>query len=402
MALMKPAVELLLDLMGGKGLAPAGSLNWEELHAAARSHGLAPWLYSQLKTEDKAAVPPGVMQALRMDYMATASRNMIVYRDLKVLLNTFAEAGVAVILLKGVYLADAIYGSLALRPMGDIDLLVRQGDLKTAGALMTQLGYQPLNPYDAENEDWKQHLPSFSKPGALPVEIHWTIMDPEVFELPPAELAGLWQRAREVKVNGLPALTLSAEDMFLHLCLHISSHHQFVVGLNHLLDLQLVMRREPDLDWKALAQRARIWGGANGLYLTLRVLREVLGVDVPTQALALLNPGRDVDDLLEWAVNKLIGGAREGPSSRVVKLAGEENLGSRARIIWSRLFPAREELAYHYHADPSSWKINLFYFVRIKDMLARYGMTGWRILRGDPEVAGPALREKQLREFLQH
>ena len=54
--------------------------------------------------------------------------------------------------------------------------------------------------------------------------------------------------------------------------------------------------------------------------------------------------------------------------------------------IVSVAFPSRGLMAAMYPAPARSLRIYLYYPVRIKDLIARYGRMFWRLVRRDPEV----------------
>src|SRR3989304_7122244 len=109
------------------------SLNWEEVLESAFWHGIAPLLYNNLKDiQESHLIPREVMAQLRTAYHGNLARNMYLYAELKRILETFSNKGVKVIVLKGAALAKTVYGDIGLRPMSDIDLLVKREDLPHA------------------------------------------------------------------------------------------------------------------------------------------------------------------------------------------------------------------------------------------------------------------------------
>ncbi len=94
-----------------------------------RRHLLAPLAY-------KAGVA-----AFRNDYIVSslqAERRALVLAEA---LDALGNAGIPVILLKGIAYAGTIYPDPAERPMSDIDLLVRSSDMSTAEQALARLGY---------------------------------------------------------------------------------------------------------------------------------------------------------------------------------------------------------------------------------------------------------------------
>ena len=54
--------------------------------------------------------------------------------------------GLAVMPIKGFHLGKSLYADVALRPLGDVDLLVREGDYGRAQLLLERRGFQRLDP----------------------------------------------------------------------------------------------------------------------------------------------------------------------------------------------------------------------------------------------------------------
>src|SRR4051812_26165067 len=106
---------------------------------ATRS-GVAPLLYKSMEamTCDR-PLSGEALQALQDVYLHNALRNVTIWEELSAVLWTFQDAGVPVILLKGAHLAELVYGSPALRPMVDLDLLVRETDLVRAERCLGEL-----------------------------------------------------------------------------------------------------------------------------------------------------------------------------------------------------------------------------------------------------------------------
>ena len=75
---------------------------------------------------------------------------------------------------------------------------------------------------------------------------------------------------------------LSPEDLLLHLCLHASFTHRFRVGLRACWDiLETVNHYGQAIDWDLVVRRAQAWGIGRYVYLTLRLVRDLLGAGDP-------------------------------------------------------------------------------------------------------------------------
>jgi hypothetical protein len=193
--------ELLLRCLGNDPDAAPGVLHglppdgWRGLVREAVRHEVEALLFQRLQEAvPKPAVPPDVEQELRVMYACSALRSRALQAQLCTVLCALRERGIPVIVLKGAYLAEAVYDDGALRPMSDLDLLVPVEALSATEQLLVELGYGPVPRPDVEaTRAWCHHLVPFRKQGAASVEIHWTIERPgSPFRI---DVGGFWERA---------------------------------------------------------------------------------------------------------------------------------------------------------------------------------------------------------------
>jgi len=116
-------------------------INWDLLLKSGKRHGILPLVYFHFK--DMNEIPLWVMEKLEDVYYRIAYRNMRIYTLLIKILNGLNARGIEVILLKGVELAEMIYGNIALRPMYDIDLLVKKEDVSEVEKIFLGLNCMP-------------------------------------------------------------------------------------------------------------------------------------------------------------------------------------------------------------------------------------------------------------------
>jgi hypothetical protein len=365
---------------------------WGEVVQESVKQGIAPLLYSHLaKVAAATDVPTRVSETLRQITIGSALRNLKLYRELGEVLRTLRDVAIPVIVLKGAHLAQVVYGDIAMRPMRDIDLLVRKQDLSRADATLRAQGYAELpNP----GSDYSQchHLHPLIKPGGIPIEIHWTIESPsEPFAI---DIDGLWERARPATVAGVEVLVLSAEDLLLHLSLHTSFHHQFVVGLRGCWDIVEAIRYYgEEIDWDVVRRRARQWGVGKFVYLTLRLAKESLGATVPAEVLADLEPGGFEPRLVALARKEILAGASRSISPAFARLWGTMRFSEKATLLARTVFPSPEVMGRTYPASRGSRRRYLYYPVRWKDLLFKYGRSVWRVVRRDQRAMSLVQRE---------
>ena len=360
--------------------------DWHDLMQAARSHAVLYLLYHRLKKQNfDSLIPTDILQTLRTGYFELAWRTNSLYNDLAKILKALQQKNIPVIPLKGTYLAQTVYSNIALRPMADIDILVKKNDLLKAREQLLGLGYSPSREIDIEIvQTYSQHLPPMVKQDSPPVELHWTLEAPTTpFTI---DIEGLWRRAQPIFIAGADALTLSPEDLLLHLCLHTSAHHLYSNGLQAFCDIRETIRHYRDeLNWEILQNRASEWGAGNAVYLTLSLAKSLLDADVPDALLDRLKPEKETRLPLADAEQLIFNGSdwRKITPQQARNLFASESALKTATLFLQRIFLPRETMARLYALPPNSPRIPLYYPVRLKDLLVRHSRTVWRIWSRD-------------------
>lgn len=379
-------------------LAHADPRLWSDVLELARRHRVAPLLYSQLKalgvTRD---LSPDILQRLRLVYLGSASRNVAIYRELGRVLQAFRCENIPVIVLKGAFLAEAVYGNIAVRSMGDVDLLAESGDLARVDSILRQLGYRKDNVLrEAVKEN--NHFGYHSEAGGLYVEVHWSLVS-ELHGVEP-DTIGLWERAYPCPVAGIPVLAMHPEDLLLHLLLH-ASLETYQAGLRSIYDITATLQRYAgDIDWRRLQQRVHEWRMTRCAYLGLHMAQEFLRAPVPPEFLRSLSPDEHEMTYMTLAAERLMNpedADQALPASmELVRWWMREPGWRKAMLLLRRLFPPRGAVAMEFPVLPDSPWIWLFYPIHIRDELLRHGQTAWSLWRGEREIRRRAERQNQI------
>ena len=91
------------------------------------------------------------LEELREHFYANAGRNLFLAKELIKLLHLFSAHEISAIPYKGPVLAVSVYGNLAFREFGDLDILVRERDYQTAQHLLSAQGYRLMKEFDWES-----------------------------------------------------------------------------------------------------------------------------------------------------------------------------------------------------------------------------------------------------------
>lgn len=345
-------------------------IRWSALHGLADHHGVLPILtQATVGLEDQ--VPSEALAALKQSYQGNLRKALLLSREFVSIVDKLSQAGLAFIPYKGLALAEAVYGDIALRQSGDIDLLIHAADLPRVRESMAELGYRPHQVFSADEE--QAYLRSgyecaFDGPsGKNLLEVQWAIQ-PRFYAID-LEMGGLFRRAVKASVVGVEIKTLCVEDLFIVLTLHAAKH---VWGkLIWLCDLARIAAM-PALDWKCIGEQARELGIVRMLWVTLRLAEKLLDAAVPAAAHDNLPEDFDVESLADEIQGYIASDRTFDVESRAyfnLMLRLRERRADRIRFMRRLVFTP----------GPSEWAITrlpkmlfpLYQFVRITRLGAR-------------------------------
>jgi len=391
---------------GNKGdsiaLSAGSIIKWHKVLETALNWNVAPMLHPLIKDGpgllNVSDIPVDVFKSMEAAYIKTYVVNQTNFSALDDIVKGLTDAGVQVLLLKGVHLAQFVYQDIGLRWMADIDILIRRDDLERASGVLFDMGYQyphvapaVWDDFGKRQEvsdkaaviDWYKsdhmHLNYFNPRGIRNLELHWGIArSASPFAI---DMEGLWERAWRENLNGTTVRVLSPEDLLLHLSLHDTYyHHLKLFGLRPCCDVAVVVRRfSREIDWGRLQDRAREWGTERFLYLMLRLSRELLGTDIPDALLESKGDNRCKDQTFLQAARRLLGKEIDKPAYRGTKYPSEihmfhpdEGLFQKIGFFLKRIPISREELASRYALPISSRRIWIYCLLRLASLIFSY------------------------------
>jgi len=322
---------------------------WRMMRPMAEAEGVAPLLWWKLRAwmvqSGADALPAGVQAlvgALAPAYYETLAHNTLLLQALERILKAFQDAGIEVIVLKGAALAQTVYADIGLRPMNDLDLLVRPEFLRKAVKVLQGLGFAPLMYNYA-----RYHV--FFRQENIALELHWTLLDG-------VQHHELWSQAVSLPpwTNGI--LTLNTQMHLLYLAGHAFWQHQKHLRLIWLYDLHLVVGQYRREDWKALLQRTAslIWQPA--LVNALTALKTYFGDNLPDVSLA--------DDDISPVVS-----IADPTHRKFIKIWRALDWGSRTHMIVQGLFPSPGYMRWRYNIRHSLF-LPVYYPYRWFDLLS--------------------------------
>jgi hypothetical protein len=243
------------------------------------------------------------------------------------MLETFADAGLPVIVMRGLRNSEWIYRDAGSRPFEDHDLMVRPQDEPEAAALLARAGCETI-------------APGLFRRGGVAFDLHTDPLGarrrPGRARVLAIDTDEMFRDARPGRVAGAPALLLQDEDDALLMAIHVVKHSfDRLVRTADLAHLVAVHGRA--LSWERVrekAERAR----ALGLVGLAFGAAESLGVTAPA-AIRLDEPVRGLTGLLLRRVRALSPLPYSG--ELLVALAAPR-LRDRAAYLLDALLPAGE------------------------------------------------------------
>ena len=254
-------------------------LNWSRLFELGERHGVLPLLHQSLAPV-RSHVPPVQSAALERAQLANLHKALFLCRELIRVVETMEERNIQVLPYKGVALAESLYGDIALRQSGDIDLLILPQDLPRVREAALQLGYVAhAKLSEAEEREFLKsgYELSFDGPaGPNLLEVQWAIQ-PRFYAVD-FDIERVFQRAVDVCVAGRKMRTPSLEDSFIILALHAAKH--MWARLIWICDLARIMAIA-HVDWKEVAARATDLGIVRILRVSSILGRRFLETTIP-------------------------------------------------------------------------------------------------------------------------
>jgi hypothetical protein len=413
---LSPTAHALLALLRHRGetgaaddVPPLGPQAWVEILDLAHKHGVTPLLHRALQARGSTMdVPDSSRVRLEEDRRATALDNLRNYGEFRRIARALHDRNIPVMPLKGLHLAELVYGDIGLRPMSDLDILVPVSQLRQVLTTVHELGYGfDVNLSETANAvvDAKCDIELTHRQMGGLLEVHWSLGEP------PARYVGLleeiWRRAGPARVGDADALVMAPEFLLLHVCAHISCHHVFAFSLRALCDIAEIVRAYPSIDWAEVVAHSQRCGWGRGVAAALRLASDHLGVAVPAGVRAALSVDAIEPEMLADAMEHLLthvdvskGGFEWHHAVNLTTLAGKRGTAEKLATVWQRIFVPRAELAIGYGVPQQSARLSLYYAVRLKDLLRRYAASAWALTVSDPRLAAAAARHARLAKWI--
>ena len=275
-------------------LRPWDQINRDEFIRLVTYHGVGGLLFYWLrKMKLGSSLPRDVYRGLHDIYESLLNIAEDHQEVLKRILMRFNDSRVELVLLKGAQLGHIDYPHFSLRPMGDIDLLVKESDQLRIIKLMLEMGfslYETSQTCDkffirqiSKRRKKKTHKPIF-------IEVHSNLqVHIRLNKSFSVDMDEFWNSIQEKATAGFPFLQLCPTYNLIYLCSHLGEHH--FSRLIWAYDIALLIHRHrEEIDWGKLEDLCGRMKIRSPLYYSLSLCREFFQIPIPEKVLKGLSP----------------------------------------------------------------------------------------------------------------
>ena len=258
----------------------AEGVNWEKVVRGAGYHRVLPLVYTTLNRLPEEAVPAEAMERLTGWMMKHRTYMMTLTAELLRVTAAMEKEGVSAVSLKGPALAASVYDNVAMRPSGDLDILVKPSEVPTALHALSQCGFR------IELDEESGCVPSANQLEAVRrFHYHYILQNVEsglVVELHFRLFAGKlkWGSSTEeafsslaiCRVGGKDIRVLNDRENLIYLCLHGGKHAWS--RMEWIATMAELLKRLGEFDEEELLSKARKRGAEPALLLGIVLAAE--------------------------------------------------------------------------------------------------------------------------------
>lgn len=300
------------------------NLDWARVVQIAVPNRMATLLRRVLHARDLWGTLP---EAPRTEIEASANRLQtnatLMSTSLTEYLRRANARGIETVVLKGLSISTNVYGDPAMRPGGDIDVLVRREHVQPCAEVLAEMGIGAFWPNlmdDAYYTRHHLHQQRSSQDLKIWYEIHWALDHP--YTLFTIDYDAMMSRTRQGELLGQPVNALALPDLLLSLAVHLVKHaiylpHAYTRAdlargiladsmLMYYLDIAEVIKQNAgQMDWDAVIRLAKETGTVDELGAVLHVCRTQLAAPIPDRVLAAL-PVQQGGIFTRWMMNQVL------------------------------------------------------------------------------------------------
>ena len=375
--------------------------DWNDLFKFAQKQGISCYLYYSLRQKkSENLIPEDWQRKVNLQLMHYSAGNIKHLQELEEISLAFNKVQIPVIFLKGSHLAFHVYPSPSLRPMGDIDLFVREENVQKAIDTLLASGYRS-NYFTLENlKKHTRHLPPFTRKGKKSIELHWTLIQPH-FHTSGTEQTMNWLiNATEEKQFGKSrALVFKPNAIVFQLMLHIGLNDGLRSSLKNLTDLTVLIQRfQKEIEWEVITNRILETSFARPYALVGWLANNMVGANIPYKFFQAMNVEIS-EEIKAAALSRILLFGDVGLIGPLPTLI-PANLTQKLVIVMKYIFMSPSKMKFR-HNLKNNWEVFTYYPRRVFEFTRKYKSNVLKTFNPDEELLDKSQKEIQLREWLE-
>jgi len=294
-------------------------LDWDFILKKIIQSDIAPLAFHNLSGLKNNKIPLWFLENLHKSYDHTLVKNLFIQKTLNNVLSLFSTENIPTIALKGIFMGDIIYEDIALRPLSDIDILVKKTDLQRVDRLLQQNGYIKFTEYPnqisifqisyfKDNDAAQNCLKRISMDVHYDLHISWTssVISPDF----------LWHNTITKDVNGVTILYPSLENSIIYAALHFFRHFSaaFICPdtfsfprLKFILDIhEIISMKQNEIDWNYILDFCNRNDIKYILYFSLILSKNYFDTNIPYKIISRIKPSFQKNFIIHTFLNSYI------------------------------------------------------------------------------------------------
>jgi hypothetical protein len=321
-----------------------------------------PLIYHSLKNlKEPSHIPGEKVAQMKKEYYLTAASNIKKLHAATKILQMFKKENVFAIPVKGVALIEALYHDPAVRPMADIDFLIKIEDFQKIKDILINMGYNHMDSYRGsfifENSKNEVLLDLHSK--FTRYEVLFNIDYDEIYS-----------QLRKINFNEqIQVEVLCPEHQLIHIALHLAPGLYSDLNLLNLIDMfYLISDQDNPIDWEYLVDFAKRTRTSSYIYAPIYLCTQLFQAGVPQSVLSMLEGGlsrKKTDYIQNGYFPTILNGGITGLKIFFERLTWAEGFSKKLKLLRMALLPERREMVDRYHISENSPKIYILYISRL-------------------------------------
>jgi hypothetical protein len=334
--------------------------DWNEIIVYTEKHRIAALFYYRLRLDSlDSYIPNEFIKRLQEIHHYIVDSNVRMYFKISKVFSKLIDEDIPFIVQKGAVLAELVYPSIGLRPMWDIDILVKREDKDRLERTMNDLGWKNKPDFSLSDDDLHKPNNIIYLNETSQIEFHFNIHEIPKFDP--------WINVNVAKIASNDVLIMGKSDFLMHLCLHLYTHFyknksSSLMWWHDILEFTKCYKHE--IDWNYMIKIAKEYNIEKPIYYILYLIKHRLGGLVPSDFLnqfKIKAPSKSINDILARSEKPTVDFYALIDS---MSINGKHSVYERLYHIFRSIIPSREFIIFKYSLKSRN-NVYFYYFVRI-------------------------------------